>query len=467
MRTELAELRTELAQQRTGLSEKRTDLAVDRTDLAVERNDLAEIRTELARERTRAAEERTLMAWVRTSLSMLSFGFGIDRFFKYMDRTKTGIGVDAITEERVLGLSLMSLGIFALGAAVIGHWRALKNIETQEYKYVPGWSQGLTVAIVLLFVGLAAFFPLVVSGLDMSEVFTLNSKVLQTLSTITIFTIMIAMGVHTPIDNLKALWLQPGLPVRALLSALVLFSVGTALIGYLLHVQPATGAGLALLAAAPGAPLLTRRVTMAGGNVAVASSFQVTLATLAVVTTPLTLLIFAAIFSQVQESGDFLVIARQVVKAQFLPLGIGLLVRKIAGAEVEDVGNLLGTIVNTLFVVLVVFMLGISFYLVPTVNPRGLLAIALIVAFGLTCGHFLGGPDFATRSSIAVGTIARNAGLALFLAAANGAGQAIPTIISYMIVGFVVGVPYNVWVKKQMKQAGEVVVEPVSAVAVS
>jgi uncharacterized membrane protein YidH (DUF202 family) len=34
---------------------------------------------ELAKERNRAAAERTLMAWIRTSLSLISFGFGIDR----------------------------------------------------------------------------------------------------------------------------------------------------------------------------------------------------------------------------------------------------------------------------------------------------------------------------------------------------------------------------------------------------
>ena len=53
------------------------------------------------------------------------------------------------------------------------------------------------------------------------------------------------------------------------------------------------------------------------------------------------------------------------------------------------------------------------------------------------------------RSAIATGTIARNAGMALFLLAANGAGNAIPTVIAYVVIGAVTALPYNVWAKRQ------------------
>jgi BASS family bile acid:Na+ symporter len=159
------------------------------------------------------------------------------------------------------------------------------------------------------------------------------------------------------------------------------------------------------------------------------------------------------IFSRVEENAAFLVIAKQVATVQFLPLGIGLLIRQLAGDALEDVSHLFATIVNTLFLVLIIFLLGISITVVPEVDQQGLIAIILIVAFGLTCGHLLGGPDLETRSSIATGTIARNVGLALFLAAANDVGKAIPTIIAYMIVGGLVALPYNVWIKAKMKKA--------------
>jgi BASS family bile acid:Na+ symporter len=182
---------------------------------------------------------------------------------------------------------------------------------------------------------------------------------------------------------------------RSLLVALVIFPLGAAVIGYLfLHGQPgatAIGLGLAVLAASPGAPLLTQRAAMAGGNVAIATSLQVTLATLAVVTTPLTLLILTAIFTKVQASADFLLIAKQVLMVQFLPLGLGILIRKLGGDLATDIADLLTTVANTLFVVLLVFLLGFSLVTIPTVPWRGLAVIPVLVGFGLVCGHLLGG----------------------------------------------------------------------------
>jgi BASS family bile acid:Na+ symporter len=78
-------------------------------------------------------------------------------------------------------------------------------------------------------------------------------------------------------------------------------------------------------------------------------------------------------------------------------------------------------------------------------------AIPLIVIFGLACGHVLGGPEIAVRSAVATGTIARNAGMALFLLAANGGGNAIPTVIAYVVIGTLTAMPYNVWAKRQTK----------------
>lgn len=47
---------------------------------------------ELAKQRNRDAAERTLMAWIRTCLSLISFGFGLDKIVGAIDRAAGGQG---------------------------------------------------------------------------------------------------------------------------------------------------------------------------------------------------------------------------------------------------------------------------------------------------------------------------------------------------------------------------------------
>ncbi|MDJ0659345.1 MAG: DUF202 domain-containing protein [Crocosphaera sp.] len=446
------------------LAIQRTDLAKTRTDLALERNVLAETRTELARERTRAAQERTLMAWIRTSLSMISFGFGIDRFFSYLHKTTPKTGINTLTEERVLGLSLMSLGIFALAASLVTHWRTLKNIDEKQYKYVPQWSQGFTVGIILLFIGLAAFIPLLAVDFNLSEIFTLDSKVIQNLFALNIFLIMLTMGVKIPLSDLVSLKNHPRFLAKALLSVLVIFPLIVVSVLFIFNLSKYIAIAFILLAASPAPPLLTKRTIMSGGNVTFAASLQVILSLLAVLFTPLALYLFSFIFLESRESIDFILVAKQVATVQLLPLCLGLLIRKLSADLAEEIGDLLLNVVNTLFLVVLIFSVGISLNLVPTVGWTTVVSIALMVAFGLIIGHLLGGVDdnIETRSTLATATIARNIGLALYIAIVNGATNAIPGLAAYAVLGAIFALPYNVWVKNKIKKSKENISKPIT-----
>lgn len=73
---------------------------------------------DLGYERTRMAADRTLMAWVRTSVSMISFGFTIFKFFQYL--RSDAITLQASTQgTRHLGLILVLLGTGLLGMAIL------------------------------------------------------------------------------------------------------------------------------------------------------------------------------------------------------------------------------------------------------------------------------------------------------------------------------------------------------------
>ena len=79
-------------------------------------------------------------------------------------------------------------------------------------------------------------------------------------------------------------------------------------------------------------------------------------------------------------------------------------------------------------------------------------AIIIMVGAGIAVGHWLGGPHQTRRASLAIACIARNVGLALYIAGLSAYGNSlIPTIMAYMILGALLAVPYAVWSKRQLK----------------
>jgi BASS family bile acid:Na+ symporter len=64
----------------------------------------------------------------------------------------------------------------------------------------------------------------------------------------------------------------------------------------------------------------------------------------------------------------------------------------------------------------------------------------------LGIGHTLGRFDDDTRSALAIFCIARNLGLALFIAILNHVEESVmPTLVAYVILGALIAVPYSIW----------------------
>lgn len=274
--------------------------------------------------------------------------------------------------------------------------------------------------------------------------------------TATIFTLMLGIGINYPIRDLVSLWRQRDLLVRSLLAVIVLVPLWVAILLLVFNLPLEEATGLALLAAAPGAPLMNKRTQLATGHTTYAPSLLLTQGLLAVVVTPVIVGIFNVCFDFPTARVSIYQVALQVGEVTFLPVLIGLLIRRFAPGTAERIGKPVRVIGDVMFglmaLLLIVLLAAVSdaraMLLLGWTPVLGIIAMA---GGGLAIGHLLGGPSLETRSTLAIASIARNVGLALFIAGLYDYGQlVIFTIISYMLLGSVMGILYSIWCKRHM-----------------
>jgi putative membrane protein len=85
--------------------------------------------TELSLDRTFMAQDRTLMAWIRTSTSLISFGFTIYKFFQYLIESGVAVRTHRLLGPRGFAMSMITVGVLALGLAILDHGRDSRILE--------------------------------------------------------------------------------------------------------------------------------------------------------------------------------------------------------------------------------------------------------------------------------------------------------------------------------------------------
>ena len=80
------------------------------------------------------------------------------------------------------------------------------------------------------------------------------------------------------------------------------------------------------------------------------------------------------------------------------------------------------------------------------------LALAAFVVVGLIAGHLLGGPNADDRLVLALATATRHPMIALTVAKVNFPDEPMlgATVLLYLLVGLIIGIPYQVWQKRRM-----------------
>jgi len=114
--------------------------------------------------RTRLSLERTMMSWLRTAVALIGFGFAIVQYLEHLEETPGARAAYLPHAPRYLGLALIACGILALVISIWQYFWTVRYMWGEPYTPLAGLTKEgkqspvIAVAIVLILIGLFAFF---------------------------------------------------------------------------------------------------------------------------------------------------------------------------------------------------------------------------------------------------------------------------------------------------------------------
>ena len=119
---------------------------------------------QLAKQRNRDAAERTLMAWIRTCLSLISFGFGLDKIVAAINSRTDGGSAHAEWSVRLVAIAFVLTGIVAMAAATRQHTRNVQRLARDDFTYIERPSIAAATALMISAIGIAALVLLLLGA---------------------------------------------------------------------------------------------------------------------------------------------------------------------------------------------------------------------------------------------------------------------------------------------------------------
>ncbi|WP_018078073.1 YidH family protein [Thiobacillus denitrificans] len=105
------------------------------------------------------AAERTLLAWNRTGLTLMAFGFVLERFGLFLHMLRHDPGHAGRDLSFWIGIAFISLALLAIGFSIVQFWRVLQALKPIDipvrYRIWSGIAMNL--AVVVLGVALLAY----------------------------------------------------------------------------------------------------------------------------------------------------------------------------------------------------------------------------------------------------------------------------------------------------------------------
>lgn len=272
---------------------------------------------------------------------------------------------------------------------------------------------------------------------------------------VAVFLLMAALGLSLKPTEVAANWKRMEWSgwVKLALATFIVPPALALLLARLFHLTSTETAGLFMLGAVPGAPLITRNVRRKGFDPQIAASYQIWAALLVPVFIPFVVASAGKLYERDIWISPALLL-KEVMLKQCIPLALGMTIAWLAPKRAERMQPRLNMLGNILFFGLLAFVLykiGPALKLITPLVPAGtfLLAVGAIAAIRL-----LRFTNPEVRETFALCNVNRNAGLALLLTVRfiHTQGSPLPTIACYALMAPFVMLLYARYSRRTEKQ---------------
>lgn len=267
------------------------------------------------------------------------------------------------------------------------------------------------------------------------------NQLANVLASITLFEMMVAIGLGVSLGDLLRVVRDWRLVSKAVLASYILVPLAAVGLLILFQADPYVAAGFMIVAVCPGAPYGPPFTGMAKGNVVAAVGLMVILAGSSALVAPLLLNLLLPWVLQYlpplpADSPALAIDALKVVKtlliAQFVPLCLGLAVRKWAprlADRLKKPANLLSALLNLALFGLIIY---VQFDMLMAIPARGFVGMLALLIAGVAAGALLGGRG--NRSAMVMATAVRNVGVGLVIVtSAFGGTRAVAATTAFAV----------------------------------
>ncbi|MCC6553846.1 MAG: bile acid:sodium symporter [Polyangiaceae bacterium] len=281
------------------------------------------------------------------------------------------------------------------------------------------------------------------------------ADVVRALISIGVAAVLFAEGMRVDSRPIAELLRRKDVIARYVLAVVVAVPLVAAVVVVALRPPREVTAGLGVLAASPGAPLLLPRLVKLGRGAAYAPAMHLLLTALAVVTAPLVLAALS-IAPGFEARAAPLDVGQKVLVSVFAPVVAGRLVQRHAGPFAARFGPLLERLALLILLGAILVLVVVAGRVLLRVEARSYLAMALVVLASLGVGHLLAPPRPDERTALALESAARNPMIAILIAAHNFRRENIlPVLLPYLLIQVAVINLYATWRMRARAGAGD------------